>query len=149
MAIEALNALTDRILGAAFAVHTELGPGLLESTYQACLAQGLIERGLRVELQVPLPVVYKGQKLVDVGYRIDILVAGEIVLELKAIEALAPVHRAQLLSYLRHSGKRVGLLINFNVERLKDGIVRVINGYEKKEDEHRGHGGYTEEHGED
>ena len=98
MTIEALNALTDRILGAAFAVHTELGPGLLESTYQACLAQELIERGLHVEVQVPLPVVYKGQKLVDVGYRIDILVAGEIVLELKAIEALAPVHRAQLLS---------------------------------------------------
>jgi GxxExxY protein len=144
MTTVALNALTERILGAAYAVHTELGPGLLESTYQACLAQELMDRGMRVELQVPLPVVYKGQKVTDVGYRIDILVEGEVVLELKAIEALAPVHKAQLLSYLRHSGKRVGLLINFNVERLKDGISRVINGYEKKEDEHRGRRGYTE-----
>ena len=132
MRLEALNALTDRILAAAFAVHTELGSGLLESTYQACLAYELAKRGLEVEVQVPLPVVYDGQKLLDVGYRIDILVERRIVLELKAIETLAPVHRAQLLSYLKHSGNRVGLLINFNVERLKDGIVRVINGYETK-----------------
>jgi len=87
---------------------------------------------LEVEVQVPLPVVYDGQKLLDVGYRIDILVERRIVLELKAIETLAPVHRAQLLSYLKHSGNRVGLLINFNVERLKDGIVRIINGYERE-----------------
>ena len=132
MSLEALNALTDRILAAAFVVHTELGPGLLESTYQACLAYELAKRGLEVEVQVPLPVVYDGQKLLDVGYRIDILVERRIVLELKAIDTLAPVHRAQLLSYLKHSGNRVGLLINFNVERLKDGIVRVINGYETK-----------------
>jgi len=130
-------------------VHTELGPGLLESTYQAGLAQELMDRGMRVELQVPLPVVYKGQKVTDVGYRIDLLVEGEVVLELKAIEALAPVHKAQLLSYLCHSGRRVGLPINFNVERLKDGIARVINGYEKKEDEHRGRRGYTEVQRED
>jgi GxxExxY protein len=130
--LEALNALTDRILAAAFAVHTELGAGLLESTYQACLAYELAKRGLEVEVQVPLPVVYDGQKLLDVGYRIDILVERRIVLELKAIETLAPVHRAQLLSYLKHSGNRVGLLINFNVERLKDGIVRIINGYERE-----------------
>ena len=146
MRIEALNALTDRILGAAYAVHTEIGPGLLESTYQACLAQELTDRGLLVETQVPLPVVYKGKRIVDVGYRIDILVDHEIVLELKAIEALAPVHRAQLLSYLRHSGRRVGLLINFNSERLKDGIARVINGWGKEENEHRGHGDNTEIH---
>lgn len=132
MRLEALNALTDRILAAAFAVHTELGAGLLESTYQACLAYELAKRGLEVEVQVPLPVVYDGQKLLDVGYRIDILVERRIVLELKAIETLAPVHRAQLLSYLKHSGNRVGLLINFNVERLKDGIVRIINGYERE-----------------
>jgi len=132
VSLEALNALTDRILAAAFVVHTELGPGLLESTYQACLAYELAKRGLEVEVQVPLPVVYDGQKLLDVGYRIDILVERRIVLELKAIDTLAPVHRAQLLSYLKHSGNRVGLLINFNVERLKDGIVRVINGYETK-----------------
>ncbi len=146
MRIEALNALTDRILGAAYAVHTEIGPGLLESTYQACLAQELADRGLLVETQVPLPVVYKGKRIVDVGYRIDILVNHEIVLELKAIEALAPVHRAQLLSYLRHSGRRVGLLINFNSERLKDGIARVINGWGKEKNEHRGHGDNTEIH---
>jgi GxxExxY protein len=141
MQIEALNALTERILGAAYAVHTELGPGLLETAYQACLAKELMLRGMRVEVQVGLPVVYKGEQMVDVGHRIDILVEGEIVLELKAIEAIAPVHRAQLLSYLRLSRRRVGLLINFNVERLKDGIVRQINGYEGLKEEHRGHGG--------
>jgi GxxExxY protein len=139
--IEALNALTKRILGAAYAVHTELGPGLLETAYQACLAKELTLRGMQVECQVALPVVYKGEKMVDVGYRIDIFVEGEIVLELKAIEAIAPVHRAQLLSYLRLSGRRIGLLINFNVERLKDGIVRQINGYDKQKEEHRGNGG--------
>ena len=144
-----LNTLTERILGAAFEVHTQLGPGLLESTYQACLSYELAKRGLKFRSQVPLPVVYDGKQLVEVGYRIDLLVEEEIVIELKAIEALAPVHKAQLLSYLRHSGKRVGLLINFNVERLKDGIVRRINGYEPKQDEHRAHGGYTEKGGED
>ena len=107
MSLEALNALTDRILAAAFVVHTELGPGLLESTYQACLAYELAKRGLEVEVQVPLPVVYDGQKLLDVGYRIDILVERRIVLELKAIDTLAPVHRAQLMSYLKHSGNRL------------------------------------------
>jgi GxxExxY protein len=146
-----LNALSYRILGAAYAVHTALGPGLLEGVYQACLVQELVDRGLRVEAQVPLPVVYKGIKLADVGYRIDILVEGEIVLELKSVEAIAPVHRAQLLSYLRLSGKRLGLLLNFNVDRLKEeGVARVINGWERKDkDEHRGHGGFTEVHRED
>ena len=102
--------------------------------------------GSDFELQVPLPIIYDGTKLVDVGYRIDVLVEGKIVVELKAIEAIIPVHRAQLLSYLRHSGKLVGLLINFNVERLKDGIVRRINGYEPMKDEHREHEEITEEH---
>ncbi len=144
-----LNKLTERILGAAFEVHTHLGPGLLESTYEACFAYELAKRGLQFSLQVPLPVIYDGKYLLAVGYRIDILVENEIVVELKAIEALAPVHKAQLLSYLRHSGKRVGLLINFNVERLRDGIVRRVNGYEPKKDEHRDHGGYTEDHRDD
>ena len=89
----------------------------------------LAKRGLRVEAQVAVPVVYDGLQLLDVGYRIDILVEGELVLELKAIEAIASVHKAQLLTYLRHSKRRLGLLINFNVERLKDGICRQINGY--------------------
>jgi GxxExxY protein len=151
MQIEALNALSYRILGAAYAVHAELGPGLLESIYQACLAQELVDCGLRVEVQVPLPVVYKGTKIAEVGYRIDLLVDGEILVELKAVEAIAPVHRAQLLSYLRLSGKRLGLLLNFNVDRLKDGgISRVINGWGKEDkEEHREHEGSTEEHRED
>jgi GxxExxY protein len=148
MTTEALNALSYRINGAAYAVHTALGPGLLEGVYQACLVQELIDRGLRVEVQVPLPVIYKGIKIADVGYRIDILVEGEILLELKSVEAIAPVHRAQLLSYLRLSGKRLGLLINFNVDRLKDqGISRLINGWDTKDkEEHRGHGVHTEVH---
>lgn len=106
-----------------------------------------MQRGLKAEVQVPLPVVYKGAKLADVGYRIDLMVEGEILVELKAVEAIAPVHRAQLLSYLRLSGRRLGLLINFNVERLKDGgISRVINGWERNDkDEHRGLGGTRRE----
>ncbi len=121
--------LTQQILNCAFAVHTELGPGLLESTYQACLLYELGKAGLRAEAQVPLAVVYDGQQLLEVGYRMDIVVEGAVVLELKSIEGIAPLHRAQLLSYLRHSGLRVGLLISFNVERLKDGIVRQVNRY--------------------
>ena len=139
--------LTKLILAAAFEVHTQLGPGLLESTYQACLAYELTKRGLRVELQVPVPVIYDGQKLLDVGYRLDLLVNDKVVLELKTVEAIAPVHRAQLLSYLRHSGRRVGLLINFNVVRLRDAI-RQVNGYEAVKDEHRDHRGNTEKNGE-
>ncbi len=129
MTLQELNSLSGRVLDAAFVVHTELGPGLLESTYQACLMHELAKRVLRVEAQVAVPVVYDGLQLLDVGYRIDILVEGELVLELKAIEGIAPVHKAQLLTYLRHSKRRLGLLINFNVERLKDGICRQINGY--------------------
>ncbi len=124
-----LNELTGRIIDAAMRVHTALGPGLLESTYQACPLYELRKAGLKVLTQVAVPVVYDGQQLVDVGYRMDMLVEDEVVLELEATEGIAPIHRAQLLSYLRHSGKRVGLLFNFNVERLRDGIVRQINGY--------------------
>ncbi len=142
------RALTELILAAAFEVHTQLGPGLLESTYQACLAYELTKRGLRVQQQIPVPVIYDRQKLLDVGYRLDLLVNETVVLELKTVEAIAPVHRAQLLSYLRHSGKRVGLLINFNVVRLRDGIVRQVNGYEAAEDEHRDYRGITEQDGE-
>ena len=121
-----LNRLTGSIIGAAIEVHKELGPGLLESAYEACLAYELGERGLSVERQKPLPVVYKQVKL-DCGYRIDLLVNGEVVLELKAVDKLLPIHEAQLLSYLKLSGCKVGLLINFHVEMLKDGIRRKVS----------------------
>ena len=103
MTAHELNALSQHVLDAAFAVHTYLGPGLLESSYTACLKYELEKRGLRVQAQMPVPVVYDGQQLVDVGYRIDLMVAGELVIEVKALEAIAPVHLAQLLSYLMHS----------------------------------------------
>ena len=118
----ALNAITQKAKDAAFRVHMELGPGLLETAYTSCLLHELQLAGLRVQMEVPVPVVYKGTKLLDVGYRLDILVEGEVVIEVKAVEALAPVHFAQLVSYLKLADKRVGLLIHFNVERLKDGI---------------------------
>jgi len=108
------------------AVHRELGPGLLESTYEACLAYELANRGLAVERQKELPVKYRGVKL-DCGYRIDLLVEKKVIVELKAIERLEPIHIAQVLSYLKLSGCNVGLLINFNVKVLKDGIRRLIN----------------------
>jgi len=120
--------LTDLILGAAFRVHTELGPGLLESAYKACLVYELRKVGLQVETEVPVPMVYDQTKLLDVGYRIDILVENEVVLEIKAVETLAPVHGAQLVSYLKLAKRRIGLLINFNVVHLKDGIRRRVNG---------------------
>ena len=108
-------------------VHSVLGPGLLESAYQVCLEQELRKRGLVVEAQLGLPVVYEGEKL-DLGYRIDLLVENLVVVEIKCVEAIHPVHEAQLLSYLRLSGKNVGLLINFYVARLKDGIKRMVDG---------------------
>jgi GxxExxY protein len=115
--------LTHEIIGAAIEVHRLLGPGLLESAYEECLAHELSISKLEFRRQVPVPVVYKGVKL-ECGYRIDILVAGRIVLELKSIEAIAPVHEATLLTYLRLSGNTLGLIINFNVPILKDGIRR-------------------------
>jgi GxxExxY protein len=124
-----LNRLAKAILDSAFAVHTELGPGLPESTYKACLAYELSKRGIRMALEVPVPLVYDGQKLSDVGYRIDILAEGELVIEVKSDEAIAHVNRAQLVSYLKLSGKRLGLLLNFNVVHLRDGIVRRVNGH--------------------
>ena len=117
------NELTHGIIGAAIEVHRCLGPGLLESCYEECLARELQLRGLAFDRQKALPVVYKDVKL-ECGYRIDLLVDGRIVVELKAIEAIAPVHEAIVLTYLRLSGCRVGLLINFNVAVLKDGIRR-------------------------
>ena len=122
-----INDLTNQIIGAAIAVHRDLGPGLLESAYEACLAFELAKRGLRVEQQKPLPVHYQGVDL-DCGYRIDLLVEKRVIVELKAVERLEPIHNAQLLSYLKLSGLRLGLLINFNVLVLKNGIKRIALG---------------------
>jgi GxxExxY protein len=123
-----LNTLTEQIIGAAIEVHRALGPGLLESVYEACLAQELMVRGLRTARQVPLPVRYKGVR-VDCGYRVDLWVEGAVIVELKTVAKLEPIHLAQLLSYLRLSGCRVGFVINFNVLQLRSGIRRVVNGH--------------------
>ena len=117
--------LTGQIIGAAIEVHRALGPGLLESAYQACLARELSLRDVSFEREKPLPVEYKGLQL-DCGYRLDLLVEDRVVLELKAVGRLLPVHEAQLLTYLKLTGCRVGLLINFNVAVLKEGIVRRV-----------------------
>ena len=121
-----LNAVTEKIIGAAMKVHTALGPGLLESAYEACLAYELVNAGRVVERQKKLPLIY-GDLQLEEGYRIDLLVDGRIVVELKAVEQLRDLHEAQLLSYLRLSGCSVGLLFNFNVRHLRTGIRRVIN----------------------
>lgn len=117
--------LTKTIIGCAIEIHKELGPGLLESAYEECLAYELTKVGLKVERQKPVPVVYKEIKL-ECGYRIDILVEDKIVLELKTVDEFNPIHEAQILTYLKFAQKKVGLLINFNVLRLKDGIKRYI-----------------------
>jgi GxxExxY protein len=117
--------LTKGIIGAAIEVHRELGPGLLESAYDTCLCYELKQRNFNVACQVPLPVRYKGV-ILDCGYRIDALVNDLVVVELKSVEDITDLHRAQLLTYLRLTGKRVGLLMNFNVPVLKDGIVRMV-----------------------
>jgi len=106
--------------------HTALGPGLLESAYEVCLAAELRERGLDVRQQVPVPLIYKGRKL-DVAYRLDLLVNDCVIVEIKCVSKLLPVHDAQLISYLKLSGRRAGLLINFNVPHLKEGIRRFVN----------------------
>ena len=116
---------TSPIIGAAIEVHRNLGPGLLESAYEECLCHELHLRGLDFKRQVPLPLLYKGLKL-DCGYKIDLIVHDEVILELKAVEKLLPIHEAQLLTYLRLTGKRVGLLINFNVPLLMQGIIRRV-----------------------
>ncbi len=123
-----VDLVTEAIIGAAIAVHRELGPGLLESAYQACLAFELGERGLSVERQLPLPVVYRGQHL-DCGYRLDLFVQKLVVVELKTVELITPLHEAQLMSYLKLSGCTVGLLINFNVRQLTQGLKRLVMNY--------------------
>ena len=117
--------LTHKIIGAAIEVHRQLGPGLLESAYEECLARELTLRGICFERQKPIPVVYKGVKL-DCGYRLDLLVEHRVVVERKAIEQLTPIHEAVVLTYLKLSGNTLGLLINFHVAVLKDGVRRYI-----------------------
>ena len=124
---ERLNGITEAIIGAAIQVHRVLGPGLLESAYEACMAFELKKRGLRIEQQKPLPLVYDQVKL-DCGYRMDLLVEEAVVVEVKSVDTLAPIHEAQVISYLKLSGCKVALLMNFNVLQLKDGIRRFING---------------------
>jgi GxxExxY protein len=123
-----LNLLSNRVIGAALRVHVELGPGMLESAYEACLSYELVDQGLSVERQKPVPVVYRGRRL-DCGYRIDLLVEDVLIVEVKAIERLEKVHSAQLRSHLRFSERKLGLLINFNVKSLRDGLKRIVNGF--------------------
>ena len=120
------NDLSFKIIGVAMELHKSLGPGLLESAYEAALAYDLIELGLDVKTQVAMPLVYKEVKQ-DVGYRLDLLVENKVILEIKSVENLAPVHFAQTLTYLKLSDKRLALLINFNTKLLKDGIHRIVN----------------------
>jgi GxxExxY protein len=121
-----INELSSKIIGAAIEVHKKLGPGLLESVYEECICHELSLRGISFERQKPLPVVYKGKKL-DCGYRFDIVVEKAIILELKSCERIEPIHRAQLLTYLKLSGLNLGLLLNFNTPVMRDGIVRIVN----------------------
>jgi GxxExxY protein len=122
-----VNQVTGSVISAAMQVHSLLGPGLLESAYQACLVHELRKRGQEVASQVGLPVVYDGEKI-ELGYRIDLIVESLVIVEIKCVEAIHPVHQAQLLSYMRLSNIRVGLLINFYVTRLRDGIKRMVDG---------------------
>ena len=119
------NELTHEIIGAAIEVHKNLGPGLLESTYEECLCHELTQRGIPFERQKPVPVLYKRVKL-DCGYRLDVLVADRVILELKSVESLAPIHDSIMITYLKLSGHRIGLLMNFNVQILKEGIKRLV-----------------------
>jgi len=122
------NELATAVFNEALKVHKALGPGLLENAYEACLFYELHQQGLKVEKQVPMPLVYEQAKM-DIGYRIDLLVERKFIVEVKAVEALNDVHMAQVLTYLRLSGCKLGFLMNFNVIKLKDGVKRVINGY--------------------
>ncbi|MGA2958110.1 MAG: GxxExxY protein [Thermodesulfobacteriota bacterium] len=123
-----LNDITEAVIGAAIVVHKELGPGLLESAYEACLAYELAEKGLKIERQKGLPLRYRGV-LLDCGYRLDLLVESQVVVKVKAVEKIELIHEAQLLSYLKLSKCQLGLLINFNVEVLKNGIRRLVNRF--------------------
>lgn len=121
------DSLTGAIIGAAIEVHRQLGPGLLESAYEECLCRELSLRDIEFRRQIPLPVVYKGLKL-DCGYRMDIVVSNQVIVEVKSVDAIHPIHEAQLLTYLKLSGIRIGLLINFNSVVVKDGIKRLVYG---------------------
>ena len=121
-----INKLSSKIIGAAIEVHKTLGPGLLESAYEQCLCHELNLLGLSFESQKPLPVEYKGKRL-DCGYRLDVVVENAIILELKSCERIEPIHKAQLLTYLKLSGLHLGLILNFNVPLMRDGILRIVN----------------------
>lgn len=123
--IQDINVLTNKVLGLAFEVHTQLGAGLLESTYESCLFYELKENNINVERQKKLPIIYKGIQL-DTDYRIDLLIDNQLIIELKSVETLQPVHSAQLLTYMKLSNLKYGLLLNFNVPHLKQGIKRFI-----------------------
>ena len=124
------NEITRRIIGACIEIHRRLGPGLLESAYEECLCYELALQGLKFERQRPLPVIYKGMNL-DCGYRLDLIVEEKVIVELKTVAELLPIHEAQLLTYLKLSALTVGLLINFNVPALRDGIKRVVNRFQE------------------
>jgi GxxExxY protein len=123
-----LNEISGQIIDAAIKVHSALGPGLLESAYEACLMFELKKRGLRVQSQLPMPIKYEGL-LLEVGYRIDLLVEDKVIVEVKTVTKLARIHQAQLLSYLKMSNRRLGLLLNFHELHLKDGIKRMVNKF--------------------
>lgn len=116
------------VIGAAMKVHSALGPGLLESAYEACLAHELVKSGVEVKKQISLPLVYDGVVL-DIGYKLDLLINDSVIIELKSVEKFLPIHTAQLLSYLKLGNHRLGYLLNFNVVSMRDGIKRVVNGY--------------------
>jgi len=124
------NELSRQIVDAAYRIHTTLGPGLLESVYVLTLAWELEQRGLRVVRQSEVPVVYQGTRI-EAGFRADLIVDDQVIVEVKSVETLAPVHKKQLLTYLRLANKRLGLLINFNVVLIKDGITRIVNGLQE------------------
>jgi len=128
-----LNLLSSKVIEAAIKVHSELGPGLLESVYSSCMLVELREMNLDVKSEVPLPVFYRGKKIAEDGFRLDLLIEDTIIVELKSLENIQPVHKKQLLTYLRLANKPLGLLINFNEALLKDGITRIINQKRKKE----------------
>ena len=127
--MNAIDSIASQIVDSAFKIHNELGPGLLESAYEACLEHELTKRGFSVERQKPQPVHYDGI-VIDAGYRIDLLVNDQVIIELKAVTELAPIHQAQLTTYLKLSRKSLGLLINFNVPLIKNGIRRIANQFQ-------------------
>ncbi len=127
ISVDELNEISGQIVDSAVAIHSELGPGLLESVYEVTLAFELRERGLRVDRQIPIPIVYRGIRF-DEGYRLDLVVDDLVVVEVKSIEAVSPIHKKQVLTYLRLTKRPLGLLLNFNVNLMKQGISRIANG---------------------